>query len=66
MTESFAYGGEGAPLMKRAVNRRRVEERGSQTLVTTSVEVELKGGSFGRLLRRRREAHGLEILAGLK
>ena len=45
--ESFAYVGEGAPLMKRAINQWRVEARGSQTLVTTSAEVELKGGFLG-------------------
>ena len=48
--ESFAYVGEGAPLMKRAINRWRIEARGSQTLVTTSAEVELRGGFFGRML----------------
>ena len=48
---SFTYVGEGAPLMKRATNRWSVEERGSQTLVTTLAEVELKGGVFGRLLQ---------------
>ena len=47
---SFAYAGEGAPMMKRAVNRWTVEDRGSQALVTTTAEVELKGGLFGRLL----------------
>ena len=48
--KSFAYSGDGAPLTKRAVNRWTVEERGSQTLVTTSAEVVLKGGFLGRLL----------------
>jgi carbon monoxide dehydrogenase subunit G len=47
---SFAYTGEGAPLTKRAVNRWTVEERGSQSLVTTTAEVALKGGIFGRIL----------------
>lgn len=32
--ESFAYTGEGAPLMKRALNRWSVEAHGAQTLVT--------------------------------
>jgi carbon monoxide dehydrogenase subunit G len=48
--KAFAYAGEGAPLMKRAINRWSVEERGSQTLVTSSAEVVLKGRIFGRLL----------------
>lgn len=47
--ESFGYTAEGVPLMKRATNFWRVEERGSQTLVTTSSDLELKGGVFGRL-----------------
>jgi hypothetical protein len=47
---SFAYTGEGAPLTKRAVNRWTVEERGSQSLVTTTAEVVVKGGIFGRIL----------------
>jgi hypothetical protein len=47
---SFAYEGEGAPLTERAVNRWTVEERGSQSLVTTTAEVVIKGGVMGRLL----------------
>ena len=47
--ESFGYAAEGVPLMKRATNFWKVEEHGSQTLVTTSSELELKGGMFGRL-----------------
>lgn len=47
---SFTYEGEGAPLTKRAVNRWTVEDRGAQSLVTTTAEVVLKGGIFGRLL----------------
>jgi carbon monoxide dehydrogenase subunit G len=48
--KSFGYVAEGVPLMKRATNFWRVEERGAQTLVTASSELELKGGVFGRLL----------------
>jgi carbon monoxide dehydrogenase subunit G len=48
--ESFAYLGEGAPPMKRALNLWKVEARGLQSLVTSVAEVELKGGMFGRLL----------------
>jgi len=47
---SFAYEGEGAPLTRRAVNRWTVEDRGAQSLVTTTAEVVLKGGIFGRVL----------------
>jgi hypothetical protein len=48
---SFTYQGEGAPMMKRATNRWTVEPRGSQTLVTSTAEVELKGGVVGLLLQ---------------
>jgi carbon monoxide dehydrogenase subunit G len=48
---SFTYRGEGAPMMKRAINRWSVEPRGEQTLVTSAVEVELSGGIFGLLLQ---------------
>ena len=68
--ESFAYVGAGAPLMKHAVNQWRVEERGSQTLVTTSAQVELNWGVFGRLLEPLIAAvakrMGSRSLAGLK
>jgi hypothetical protein len=47
---SFAYRGEGAPMLESATNRWSVEERGSQTLVTSSAEATLAGGVFGRLL----------------
>jgi carbon monoxide dehydrogenase subunit G len=48
--QSFAYTGEGAPLMKRALNRWSVEARDAQCLVTSTAEVVLKGGILGRLL----------------
>jgi hypothetical protein len=48
---SFAYRGEGAPMMKHAINRWSVEACGTQTLVTTTAEVALKGGVFGVLLQ---------------
>lgn len=47
---SFTYRGEGAPMMKSAVNRWTVGGEGNQTLVTSFAQVELKGGVFGRLL----------------
>jgi carbon monoxide dehydrogenase subunit G len=47
---SFTYTGEGIPLMKRASNRWSVEERGAQSLVTSSAELEVRGGVVGRLL----------------
>ncbi len=47
---SFTYMGQGIPMIKRAVNTWRVEERNQQTLVISSAEVEVKGGVFGRLL----------------
>jgi carbon monoxide dehydrogenase subunit G len=47
---SFTYRGEGAPMMKSATNTWAVESRGPRTLVTTSAEVELKGGVFGLIL----------------
>ena len=46
---SFTYTGQGIPLIKRAANTWSVEERGRQTLVTSSAEVEVKGGVWGRL-----------------
>jgi uncharacterized protein YndB with AHSA1/START domain len=67
---SFAYAGEGAPLMKRAINRWSVEERGAQSLVTTSAEVVIKGGIFGRVLdplfAAVADRMGGRSLAGLK
>jgi hypothetical protein len=48
--QSFKYRGEGAPMMQSATNLWTVEARGSQTLVTSSAEVVVKGGLFGRLL----------------
>jgi ligand-binding SRPBCC domain-containing protein len=47
---SFTYQGEGAPMMQRAINRWSVEAQGNRTLVTSSAEVVVKGGVFGRLL----------------
>ena len=47
---SFTYIGEGIPLIRSARNRWSVEEIGTQTLVTSSSEVEIKGGVFGRLV----------------
>ena len=41
--QSFTYTGQGVPLVKRAVNTWSVLERGQQTLVTSSAEVEVKG-----------------------
>jgi hypothetical protein len=67
---SFAYTGEGAPLAQWALNRWTIEAKGAQTLVTTSAEVVLKGGVFGRALEplfamiARRM--GIRSLAGLK
>jgi hypothetical protein len=48
---AFKYRGEGAPMMKHATNRWSVEPHGTQTLVTTTAEVVLKGGIFGVLLQ---------------
>jgi carbon monoxide dehydrogenase subunit G len=47
---SFTYRGEGAPMMKSAINRWTVSAHGTQTLVTSAAEVELKGGIFGWML----------------
>lgn len=47
---SFGYRGEGAPILKNATNLWTVEARGTQTLVTSSAEVVIKGGFLGRLL----------------
>jgi hypothetical protein len=56
--------------MKRAINRWTVEERGSQSLVTSAAEIVIKGGIFGRLLERLFAAvaarMGARSLAGLK
>jgi hypothetical protein len=49
--QSFKYRGEGAPMMKHATNHWSVQAHGSQTLVTTTAEVVLKGGFFGVLLQ---------------
>ena len=67
---SFTYRGEGAPMMKRAQNTWRVDAHGGQTLVTSSAEVELKGGVFGQLfeplVRRMSMRLGAQSLASLK
>jgi hypothetical protein len=47
---SFKYRGEGAPMMHHATNLWSLEPQGNRTLVTSSAEVVLKGGVFGRLL----------------
>jgi hypothetical protein len=47
---SFAYEGEGIPLMKSATNRWSVAPHGDQAVLTSEVELELKGGLVGRLL----------------
>lgn len=48
---SFQYRGEGAPMMKSATNLWAVEAHGhAQTLVTSTAEAALKGGTFGRML----------------
>jgi hypothetical protein len=47
---SFTYRGESVPMLQSAMNTWTVEERGGQTLVTSSAEAVLKGGVFGLLL----------------
>src|SRR5262245_46916609 len=47
---SFTYRGSGAPMMKSAQNTWSLTAQGEQTLVTTTAEVQLKGGPFGQLL----------------
>jgi carbon monoxide dehydrogenase subunit G len=47
--QSFTYTGQGILLIKRATNTWSVEERGRQTLVKSSAEVEVKGGVLGQL-----------------
>ncbi|MCR4265933.1 SRPBCC family protein [Nitratireductor sp. ZSWI3] len=47
---SFKYRGVGAPMMAWATNRWRVEPVGDKTLVTSDVEMMVKGGVLGRLL----------------
>jgi carbon monoxide dehydrogenase subunit G len=67
---SFTYRGEGAPMMKHATNRWSVEPHGTQTLVTTTAEVVLKGGVFGVLLqplvKLMAQRMGARSLASLK
>ena len=41
---SFTYGGEGVPMVRHDADTWRVEAAGSQTLVTTVSEVEVRGG----------------------
>ena len=47
---SFKYRGTGAPMMKWATNRWSLESYGAKTLVTSEVELVVKGGAVGRLL----------------
>jgi carbon monoxide dehydrogenase subunit G len=67
---SFTYRGEGAPMLKTAINTWSVEPRGEQSLVTSAAEVELKGGFAGRLLEPLMKAMatrmGAQSLASLK
>jgi carbon monoxide dehydrogenase subunit G len=67
---SFKYRGEGAPMMKQATNEWAVEAHGTQTIVTTTAEVVLKGGFFGVLLqplvRAMASRMGARSLASLK
>ncbi len=48
--QSFTYVGEGVPMLRYAANTWRVEAAGSQTLVTTISELEVRGGPIGRLV----------------
>jgi hypothetical protein len=48
--ESFTNVSVGIPLVKWARNRWSVEAQGMRTLVTTTSEVEFRGGAMGRLL----------------
>jgi carbon monoxide dehydrogenase subunit G len=48
--ESFTYRGEGAPMMKSAMNTWTVQPVGEQCLVTTTAEAELSGGVLGKIL----------------
>ncbi|MGI8914879.1 MAG: SRPBCC family protein [Chloroflexota bacterium] len=47
---SFTYEGFGIPLMKRAVNSWSVLPQGEKTLLTSEAELEVKGGTLGRIL----------------
>jgi hypothetical protein len=61
---------ERPPFMRHALNRWSVEAHGAQTLVTSTAEVELKGGLLGRLLEPLFAAiarrMGRKSMAGLK
>lgn len=46
----FSYEGTGAPMVASATNRWEVVAHGTQTLVTSTAEVVLKGGLAGRAL----------------
>lgn len=48
---SFTYEGIGAPMLKRVRNTWSVAPQGSQTLVTSVAEAELKGGVLGRMIQ---------------
>lgn len=69
-SRSFTYQGVGAPMMKRASNTWAVSEHEGKTLVTSTAEVELKGGVFGLLLsplvRTMSTRLGAQSLAALK
>ncbi len=67
---SFTYRGLGAPMLQHAQNTWSVEAHGAQTLVTSTAEVVLKGGVFGRVLeplvRVMSKRLGDQSLAALK
>ena len=67
---SFTYQGVGAPMMKSATTTWAVSEHEGKTLVTSTAEVELKGGVFGWLLMPLVRAMSLRLgaqsLASLK
>ena len=68
--KSFKYRGEGTPMMKQATNHWSVQAHGTQTIVTTTAEVELKGGIFGvslqPLVRMMASRMGARSLSSLK
>jgi hypothetical protein len=67
---SFTYEGLGLPLIASAVNTWTVRSEGDRTLLTSSAEVVLKGGRFGRLLeplfRRQFARMGPRTLAAFR
>lgn len=67
--ESFRYRVDGAPLMKSGTNFWTVTPHGQDTLVTSTAEVELRGGAVGSVLEamlsgvfRRMGNHSLACL----